>query len=93
MSGFRRGVRIGIDVGGTNTDAVVLDPDKKVLARHKAPTTKDLTSGIDRAMQKAQGKDPQFDPLALGISNADYWERRVLEKRPAKAAGADKVAS
>ncbi|KQQ96485.1 sodium:alanine symporter family protein [Massilia sp. Leaf139] len=31
----------------------------------------------DYEAQKAQGKDPQFDPVALGIKNADYWERRV----------------
>lgn len=31
----------------------------------------------DYEAQKAAGKDPQFDPRALGISNADYWEKRA----------------
>ena len=39
----------------------------------------------DYEAQKKLGKDPQFDPLALGIANAHYWERRVADgKRNAK---------
>ncbi|GAA4081625.1 hydantoinase/oxoprolinase N-terminal domain-containing protein [Nocardioides kongjuensis] len=43
-------LRIGIDVGGTNTDAVVLDPNDKILAWTKAPTTTDVSSGIHAAI-------------------------------------------
>lgn len=48
--------RIGVDVGGTNTDAAILDikafdqPSRGVLASHKAPTTPDITSGIEAAI-------------------------------------------
>lgn len=39
----------------------------------------------DYEAQKKLGKDPQFDPLALGIANAHYWEQRVADgKRNAK---------
>ncbi|NIK61502.1 hydantoinase/oxoprolinase N-terminal domain-containing protein [Kribbella shirazensis] len=41
--------RIGIDVGGTNTDAVVLD-GREVLAATKTPTTEDVTIGILAAL-------------------------------------------
>ncbi|MBY0690271.1 hydantoinase/oxoprolinase family protein [Microbacterium marinilacus] len=37
---------VGIDVGGTNTDAVVLDADRRVIAWTKQPTTADVTGGI-----------------------------------------------
>ena len=37
--------RIGIDVGGTNTDAVLLD-DGRVVHAVKTPTTADVTTGI-----------------------------------------------
>lgn len=40
---------IGIDVGGTNTDAVLLD-DGVVIAGTKTPTTADVTSGITAAV-------------------------------------------
>ncbi len=43
-------LRLGVDVGGTNTDAVVLDPDDRLLAKAKVPTTPDVTSGIDSAI-------------------------------------------
>src|ERR1700704_621146 len=41
--------RIGIDVGGTNTDAVVLD-DGLVVHAIKTPTTPDVTTGILTAL-------------------------------------------
>ncbi|KPM35113.1 hypothetical protein AK830_g11466 [Neonectria ditissima] len=49
--------RIGVDVGGTNTDAAILDirgfdsPGRGVLASHKASTTQDITSGIEAAIR------------------------------------------
>ncbi|KAI8270406.1 putative D-/L-hydantoinase subunit A [Colletotrichum sp. SAR11_239] len=50
--------RIGVDVGGTNTDAAILDitapntPGRGVLASHKASTTPDITSGIESAIRE-----------------------------------------
>ncbi|EFX06405.1 hydantoinase/oxoprolinase [Grosmannia clavigera kw1407] len=52
--------RIGVDVGGTNTDAVMLDAlapresaDRGVLALHKTPTTSpDVTDGIETAVRR-----------------------------------------
>lgn len=38
-------MRIGVDVGGTNTDAVLME-GRTVLAEFKTPTTPDVTSGI-----------------------------------------------
>jgi len=43
-------VRIGIDVGGTNTDAVLMDR-MQVLAEVKTATTPDVTSGIVSALR------------------------------------------
>ena len=42
--------RIGIDVGGTNTDGVLLDADQHVVAKIKVATTLDVMSGIERAL-------------------------------------------
>lgn len=49
--------RIGVDVGGTNTDAVIMNmcsavslPSQRVLATCKTPTTSDVTTGIKQAV-------------------------------------------
>ncbi|MEU5693233.1 hydantoinase/oxoprolinase family protein [Actinosynnema sp. NPDC020468] len=57
-------MRIGIDVGGTNTDAVLLD-GVRVLAAVKTGTTPDVTSGIVAAIEGLQ-RGHAFDPAAVG---------------------------
>jgi N-methylhydantoinase A/oxoprolinase/acetone carboxylase beta subunit len=49
--------RIGIDVGGTNTDAVLLDGER-VVAAVKTPTTADVTSGVTRALAELMRAQP-----------------------------------
>lgn len=44
-------LRIGIDVGGTHTDAVILDEGNKLVAAEKVDTTPDVSSGINNALQ------------------------------------------
>ena len=45
-----RDLSLGIDVGGTNTDAVILNGAGEVIAWTKQPTTDDVTGGIRAAM-------------------------------------------
>ena len=51
---------LGIDTGGTHTDAAALDPvSGRVVAWHKTPTTHDdLATGISAAISGLQGVDP-----------------------------------
>ncbi|NRQ39340.1 hydantoinase/oxoprolinase family protein [Nonomuraea sp. NN258] len=44
-------MRIGIDVGGTNTDAALIDDGGRVLATVKSPTTEDVTGGVAAALE------------------------------------------
>lgn len=44
--------KLGIDVGGTNTDAVILDSNLKVISNIKTHTTKDIESGINNAIHQ-----------------------------------------
>ncbi|MFC3051959.1 hydantoinase/oxoprolinase N-terminal domain-containing protein [Kordiimonas pumila] len=43
-------MRIGVDVGGTNTDAVLMD-GRKILASEKQPTTENVSDGIVAAIK------------------------------------------
>lgn len=43
--------RLGIDVGGTNTDAVIIDEDLNVIAQIKVLTTQDVYTGIMNAVR------------------------------------------
>ena len=45
--------RLGIDVGGTNTDAAILDQTDRIIGSAKSPTTPDVTSGIRAALDSA----------------------------------------
>lgn len=44
------GLRVGIDVGGTNTDAVVVDEAGEVVNWHKSATTPEVFDGIRSSM-------------------------------------------
>ena len=43
--------KLGIDVGGTNTDAVLIDEERRVVAEIKNPTTGDIYEGIMGAVR------------------------------------------
>ncbi|MBT9371252.1 hydantoinase/oxoprolinase family protein [Rhizobium sp. CSW-27] len=73
--------RVGIDVGGTNTDAVVLD-GKTVLAGVKASTTEDVTSGVIEALEKVMAASG-IDRKAIGavMIGTTHFTNAVIERR------------
>jgi N-methylhydantoinase A/oxoprolinase/acetone carboxylase beta subunit len=73
--------RIGIDVGGTNTDAVLLD-DGRVAHAIKTPTTADVTSGIVTALDLL-GRHPEvargaIDGVVIGTT---HFVNAVIQRR------------
>ncbi|MDT7789276.1 MAG: hypothetical protein QOF58_7695 [Pseudonocardiales bacterium] len=56
-------MHIGIDVGGTNTDAVLVE-GRRVLAECKTTTTADVTTGIVNALNGLQAAR-RFEPAAV----------------------------
>lgn len=79
-------LRLGIDVGGTNTDAVVLDRDNRLLAKAKVPTTPDVTGGIAAALERALAElgaaRERITHVMLGTTHATnaVVERRHLRR-------------
>jgi N-methylhydantoinase A/oxoprolinase/acetone carboxylase beta subunit/DUF917 family protein len=91
-----RRLRIGVDVGGTNTDAVVLDlseahqPHRGVLASHKAPTTSpNVTDGIEAAVGSVLAQTNCAEEVTCLIIGTTHFLNAVVEhdsRRLAKVA-------
>jgi len=73
--------RIGIDVGGTNTDAVLL-VDDAVAGAVKTPTTADVTSGVRKALADLIATQPQaasgLDAVMIGTT---HFTNAVVQRR------------
>ena len=73
--------RIGIDVGGTNTDAVLLEDDRVVHAA-KTPTTPDVTTGIVTALGLLTASMPArgggVDAVMIGTT---HFTNAVVQRR------------
>ena len=74
--------RIGVDVGGTNTDAVLLDDGLRVLAKVKTPTTADVNQGLATAVSSVLAMScvatESVSRVMLGTTHAT---NAILERR------------
>lgn len=74
-------LRLGIDVGGTNTDAVILR-GREVLAGVKSSTTEDVIGGVRSALEAAiaeAGVDrSEIDVTMIGTT---HFTNAVIERR------------
>lgn len=77
-------LRVGIDVGGTNTDAAIVDDNGKVIAATKSATTPDPFDGIQESLRKVveQVESSQINQAMLGTTHPAnaIIERKDLEK-------------
>jgi N-methylhydantoinase A/oxoprolinase/acetone carboxylase beta subunit len=73
--------RIGVDVGGTNTDAVLLE-DERVAHAVKTPTTADVTTGIERALARlleaSRADRGAIDAVMIGTT---HFTNAVVQRR------------
>ena len=74
-------MRIGIDVGGTNTDAVVMDGEH-VVTTTKTPTTENITDGIVSAL-RAVVKDSNLDVGSIDgvMIGTTHFTNAMVERR------------
>jgi N-methylhydantoinase A/oxoprolinase/acetone carboxylase beta subunit len=73
--------RIGVDVGGTNTDAVIM-AGRTVLAAVKAPTTSDVTAGVLEALAGVlAGSGIGRDAVAAVIIGTTHFTNAIIERR------------
>ena len=83
--------RIGVDVGGTNTDAVLVDTNR-VLAAVKRPTSEDVTSGIVSALtallDELEGEAGELDAVVIGTT---HFTNAVVQRRDLEHIGALRI--
>ncbi|CAN7609351.1 hydantoinase/oxoprolinase family protein [Rhizobium rhizogenes] len=84
--------RIGIDVGGTNTDAVLIDGEN-IIASIKVPTTQDVMSGVKAALShvagQAGGTGRPIDAVMIGTT---HFTNAVVERARLERVAAIRIA-
>ena len=74
--------RLGIDVGGTNTDAVILDDTDEPIVQTKTPTTEDITTGIVNALDDVLAdSDITTDEIGYVMLGTTHATNAITERR------------
>ncbi len=74
-------MRVGVDVGGTNTDAVAM-VDRSVLGAVKSPTTPDVTTGIVTALRSLINEGTLVPAEVTGVMiGTTHFTNAVIETR------------
>lgn len=86
--------RLGIDVGGTNTDAVILDEANTVIAKCKEATTEDVSEGIKKAVDKVL-VDSQVGPekIADAMLGTTHATNAIIERKGLSKVGVLRLSS
>lgn len=75
-------LRIGIDVGGTHTDAVILDEKNSLIGAVKTVTTPDVTTGILEALSEVievTGVDPA--EIRAAMFGTTHCTNAIIERK------------
>ncbi len=89
-------LRIGVDVGGTNTDAVLMD-GRRLIAFHKSPTTANVSDGIVaaiRAILNDRDGDGRLPPrqIAAVMIGTTHFTNAFVERRELSPVGVMRIA-
>ena len=84
---------IGMDIGGTNTDAVLVDEQNKIVWSVKTTTTEDISLGFEAALnnliERASISPEQIQGVFLGTTHAT---NAILQKRDLFRVGVIRIA-
>lgn len=74
--------RLGIDVGGTNTDAIILDDQQHVINSVKRHTTKDIQTGISNAIQAVLADQAlDLDQISKAMLGTTQITNAIVERK------------
>ncbi len=83
-------IRIGIDVGGTNTDAVLIDR-QQVAGAVKTPTTADVTGGVRAALRNLLDETGRGGEVAAVMIGTTHFVNAVVQRRGLNRAAALRI--
>ena len=70
---------LGVDVGGTNTDAVLMD-GRRLIGAAKVPTTGDVTAGIANSISELLAQTGQRDAVNAVVVGTTHFTNALLER-------------
>ena len=74
--------KLGIDVGGTNTDAVIINERREVVAEVKYPTTDDVYDGIIHAIREVlKNSGIQRSEITQAMLGTTQCTNAIVERR------------
>ncbi|WP_047983219.1 hydantoinase/oxoprolinase family protein [Ornithinibacillus californiensis] len=74
--------RIGIDVGGTHTDAVLLDENYNVISETKSSTTEDVSTGIYNALHEiVQAANVPVEQINFAMLGTTHCTNAIVERK------------
>lgn len=79
-------LRLGIDVGGTNTDAVLVHEGGDIVAAVKRPTSEDVAGGIGEALQGVID-EAGTDGIHLAALGTTQCTNAIVERRGLRRVG------
>lgn len=80
--------RLGVDVGGTNTDAVLMDENDNLMAKVKTSTTQDMTTGITKALDKiSEGEKSKLKDIACAMLGTTQCTNAIVERKQLNKVG------
>ena len=84
---------IGIDIGGTNTDAVIIDENQNIISSCKTSTTDQIADGFIKAinilLSKAKIKPNEISAVNVGTTHAT---NALLQKKDLLTVGVIRIA-
>ncbi|ACA39898.1 hydantoinase/oxoprolinase family protein [Lysinibacillus sphaericus] len=74
--------KIGIDVGGTNTDAILLDYNSQLIYSVKSPTSLDIKSGTEQSLQQLlQGANIDKTKITHAMLGTTQCTNAIVERK------------
>jgi N-methylhydantoinase A/oxoprolinase/acetone carboxylase beta subunit len=84
-------LRIGVDVGGTNTDAVLME-DRRVVAKLKTPTSEDVTRGITTSILSVLDQSgTSTSEIASVMIGTTHFTNAIVERRRLQPVGVIRI--